>query len=211
MSALDNGRISLAAGSVGIAQGCVEASTRTRKERRQFGKPIAGFQLVQELIADMAVETEAARLIAWRAAASRTRAAVHARRRRRPSTTRARSPCAPRTPPCRCTAATATSTSSRCRSTCATRASRRCTRARARSRSCSSAAHYGRERVPLALPIPPLMQRLRLPGSLRRRLLDFRLVLLEPARGIVVGFEPDVLLALAHPLDAALTRRLASP
>jgi len=68
MSALDNGRISLAAGSVGIAQGCVDASTAYAKERRQFGKPIAGFQLVQELIADMAVETEAARMMAWRAA-----------------------------------------------------------------------------------------------------------------------------------------------
>ncbi len=68
MSALDNGRISLAAGSVGIAQGCVDASTGYAKERRQFGKPIAGFQLVQELIADMAVETEAARMMAWRAA-----------------------------------------------------------------------------------------------------------------------------------------------
>ena len=68
MSALDNGRISLAAGSVGIAQGCVDASTAYARERRQFGRPIAGFQLVQELIADMAVETEAARLMAWRAA-----------------------------------------------------------------------------------------------------------------------------------------------
>jgi alkylation response protein AidB-like acyl-CoA dehydrogenase len=65
MSALDNGRISLAAGSVGIAQGCVDAYAA---ERRQFGKPIAAFQLVQELIADMAVETEAARMLAWRAA-----------------------------------------------------------------------------------------------------------------------------------------------
>jgi alkylation response protein AidB-like acyl-CoA dehydrogenase len=68
MSALDNGRISLAAGSVGIAQGCVDASTAYAKERQQFGKPIAGFQLVQELIADMAVETEAARMMTWRAA-----------------------------------------------------------------------------------------------------------------------------------------------
>jgi alkylation response protein AidB-like acyl-CoA dehydrogenase len=68
MSALDNGRISLAAGSVGIAQGCVEACLRYAAERRQFGKPIATFQLVQELIADMAVETEAARMLAWRAA-----------------------------------------------------------------------------------------------------------------------------------------------
>ena len=68
MSALDNGRISLAAGSVGIAQGCVDASVAYSAERRQFGKPIAAFQLVQELIADMAVETEAARMLAWRAA-----------------------------------------------------------------------------------------------------------------------------------------------
>jgi hypothetical protein len=68
MSALDNGRISLAAGSVGIAQGCVDASVAYAAERRQFGKPIAAFQLVQELIADMAVDTEAARMLAWRAA-----------------------------------------------------------------------------------------------------------------------------------------------
>jgi alkylation response protein AidB-like acyl-CoA dehydrogenase len=68
MSALDNGRISLAAGSVGIAQGCVDASVAYAAQRRQFGKPIAAFQLVQELIADMAVETEAARMLAWRAA-----------------------------------------------------------------------------------------------------------------------------------------------
>jgi alkylation response protein AidB-like acyl-CoA dehydrogenase len=68
MSALDNGRISLAAGSVGIAQGCVDASVAYAAERRQFGRPIAAFQLVQELIADMAVETEAARMLAWRAA-----------------------------------------------------------------------------------------------------------------------------------------------
>ena len=68
MSALDNGRISLAAGSVGIAQGCVDASIAYAAERRQFGKPIAAFQLVQELIADTAVETDAARMLAWRAA-----------------------------------------------------------------------------------------------------------------------------------------------
>ena len=69
MSALDYGRISLAAGSVGIAQGCLDASTRYAAERRQFGKPLAQLQLVQELLAEMAVETEAARLLAWRAAA----------------------------------------------------------------------------------------------------------------------------------------------
>jgi alkylation response protein AidB-like acyl-CoA dehydrogenase len=68
MSALDNGRISLAAGSVGVAQGCLDACVAYSSERRQFGKPIGAFQLVQELIADMAVETEAARMMAWRAA-----------------------------------------------------------------------------------------------------------------------------------------------
>jgi alkylation response protein AidB-like acyl-CoA dehydrogenase len=68
MSALDNGRISLAAGSVGIAQGCLDACVAYSSGRRQFGKPIGAFQLVQELIADIAVETEAARMMAWRAA-----------------------------------------------------------------------------------------------------------------------------------------------
>src|SRR5256714_445307 len=68
MSALDHGRISLAAGCVGIAQGCLEASVRYAKEREAFGRRIARFQLVQELIAEMAVETEAARLLTWRAA-----------------------------------------------------------------------------------------------------------------------------------------------
>jgi alkylation response protein AidB-like acyl-CoA dehydrogenase len=69
MSALDNGRISLAAGAVGVAQACVDASVAYGGERKQFGKPLAQFQLIQELIADMAVETEAARMMAWRAAA----------------------------------------------------------------------------------------------------------------------------------------------
>jgi alkylation response protein AidB-like acyl-CoA dehydrogenase len=69
MSALDNGRISLAAGCVGIAQGCLEACLRYGAERKQFGKPIASHQLVQELIAEIAVDCEAARLLTWRAAA----------------------------------------------------------------------------------------------------------------------------------------------
>jgi alkylation response protein AidB-like acyl-CoA dehydrogenase len=69
MSALDNGRISLAAGCVGIARGCLEACVAYAREREQFGRPIARFQLVQELLADMAVEADAARFLAWRAAA----------------------------------------------------------------------------------------------------------------------------------------------
>jgi butyryl-CoA dehydrogenase len=68
MSALDNGRISLAAGCVGIVQGCLDACVRYAGERRQFGKAISSFQLVQELMADMAVELDAARLLTWRAA-----------------------------------------------------------------------------------------------------------------------------------------------
>jgi alkylation response protein AidB-like acyl-CoA dehydrogenase len=68
MSALDTGRISLAAGCVGIAQGCVDSSVSYAKQRQAFGRPIAGFQLVQELIAETAVETDAARLLVWRAA-----------------------------------------------------------------------------------------------------------------------------------------------
>jgi butyryl-CoA dehydrogenase len=68
LSALDNGRISLAAGCVGIGQGCLEACITYAKDRRQFSRPIASFQLVQELLAEMAVETEAARLLTWKAA-----------------------------------------------------------------------------------------------------------------------------------------------
>jgi alkylation response protein AidB-like acyl-CoA dehydrogenase len=67
MSALDSGRYSVAAGCVGICQGCVDASVAYSKEREQFGRPIASFQLVQAMIADMVVETEAARMLVWRA------------------------------------------------------------------------------------------------------------------------------------------------
>jgi butyryl-CoA dehydrogenase len=67
MSALDNGRYSVAAGCVGICDGCVDASVEYAKERKQFGVPIASFQLVQELIADMIVKRDAARLLVYRA------------------------------------------------------------------------------------------------------------------------------------------------
>lgn len=67
MSALDNGRYSVAAGAVGVAQACIDASVAYATQRRTFGKPIAGHQLVQEMLADMIVETEAARLLLWRA------------------------------------------------------------------------------------------------------------------------------------------------
>jgi butyryl-CoA dehydrogenase len=67
MSSLDSGRYSVAAGCVGLCQGCVEASVQYAKEREQFGRPIAAFQLVQAMLADMAVETDAARMLVWRA------------------------------------------------------------------------------------------------------------------------------------------------
>jgi alkylation response protein AidB-like acyl-CoA dehydrogenase len=67
MSALDNGRYSVAAGCVGICQGCVDASVRYAKDRKQFGRAIGSFQLVQDLIARMIVDTEAARLLVLRA------------------------------------------------------------------------------------------------------------------------------------------------
>ena len=68
MSALDSGRYSVAAGCVGICEGCVRASVDYAKERRQFGVPIASFQLVQEMIADMIVRRDAARMLVRRAA-----------------------------------------------------------------------------------------------------------------------------------------------
>jgi butyryl-CoA dehydrogenase len=68
MSALDSGRFSVAAGCVGICQGCVDASTAYAKEREQFGRPIAAFQLVQAMIADMVVDVHAARGLVWKAA-----------------------------------------------------------------------------------------------------------------------------------------------
>jgi alkylation response protein AidB-like acyl-CoA dehydrogenase len=67
MSNLDSGRYSVAAGCVGICQGCVEESVNYAKEREQFGRPIASFQLVQAMIADMTVKTEASRMLVWRA------------------------------------------------------------------------------------------------------------------------------------------------
>jgi alkylation response protein AidB-like acyl-CoA dehydrogenase len=68
LSALDDGRMSLAASCTGLAQNALEVMTAYAQQREQFGKPIASFQLIQELIADTAVEVEAARLLTWRVA-----------------------------------------------------------------------------------------------------------------------------------------------
>ncbi|MFB8074140.1 acyl-CoA dehydrogenase family protein [Streptomyces californicus] len=68
MSALAKGRMSVAAGCVGIAQAALDAAVRYAGEREQFGKAIAGHQLVQELLSDIAVDVDAARLLTWRVA-----------------------------------------------------------------------------------------------------------------------------------------------
>ena len=67
MSALDSGRYSVAAGCVGLARASLEESIAYANERTQFDRPIAGFQLVQAMIADMVVKTEAARLLVYKA------------------------------------------------------------------------------------------------------------------------------------------------
>lgn len=67
MSALDNGRYSVAAGCVGICDGCVDASVAYATERKQFGVPLARFQLVQEMIADMILKRDASRMLVLRA------------------------------------------------------------------------------------------------------------------------------------------------
>jgi alkylation response protein AidB-like acyl-CoA dehydrogenase len=68
MQVLDGGRISIAALSVGIAQGAYEAAVSYAKEREQFGRPISKFQAIQFKLADMATEIEAARLLTMQAA-----------------------------------------------------------------------------------------------------------------------------------------------
>jgi len=65
---LDCGRISIAALSVGIAQGAYEASLKYSKQRKQFGRFISEFQAIQNKLADMATEIDAARLLTLRAA-----------------------------------------------------------------------------------------------------------------------------------------------
>jgi butyryl-CoA dehydrogenase len=67
LSNLESGRYSVACGAVGICQGCVDESVKYATEREQFGKPIASFQLVQAMIAEMALKTDASRMLAWRA------------------------------------------------------------------------------------------------------------------------------------------------
>ena len=66
---LDGGRISIGALAVGIARGSYEAARDYAKQRKAFDRPIADFQAIQFMLADMATETDAARLLCYRAAA----------------------------------------------------------------------------------------------------------------------------------------------
>lgn len=71
LAVLDTGRIGIAALSVGLAQGALDAAKKYAKERRAFGKTIGEFQGIQFKLADMATEVEAARLLTYRAALAR--------------------------------------------------------------------------------------------------------------------------------------------
>ena len=68
LSTLDGGRIGIAAQATGIAQAALDAAVAYAKERRTFGKPIGGHQAIQQKLADMQTNVEAARALTWRAA-----------------------------------------------------------------------------------------------------------------------------------------------
>jgi butyryl-CoA dehydrogenase len=74
MASLDAGRVGIAAQALGIAQGAYEAALAYAKERHQFGQPIAEFQGIQWMLADMATRIEAARLLTYQAALAKDRA-----------------------------------------------------------------------------------------------------------------------------------------
>ncbi len=68
MAALDHGRLGVAAGAVGVAQACLDACVAFARQRRQFGRRIGDFEMIQAQLADMAADVEAARLLVYRAA-----------------------------------------------------------------------------------------------------------------------------------------------
>ncbi|MDW8358840.1 acyl-CoA dehydrogenase family protein [Thermus sp.] len=73
LATLDTGRISLAAGAVGLMQRALDLSLAYVRERRQFGKPLAGFQLIQAHLAEMKLDLEASRLLTYQAAWKKVR------------------------------------------------------------------------------------------------------------------------------------------
>jgi alkylation response protein AidB-like acyl-CoA dehydrogenase len=77
LSTLDGGRIGIAAQAVGIAQAALEVATGYAKERHAFGRPLGGFQAIQQKLADMQTEIEAARALVWRAARLKENGSPH--------------------------------------------------------------------------------------------------------------------------------------
>ncbi len=108
MQTLDGGRICIAAQALGIAQAALDASVAYAKERVQFGKPIAALQAIQWMIADMATEVDAARLLAYRAASCVDNGRPYPRKARWQSCSPLRPPPGWPARPSRSTAATAT-------------------------------------------------------------------------------------------------------
>ena len=151
MSAIDQGRFTVAAGAVGLAQACLDASVRYAHERHTFGEEIGDHQLVKQMIAKMGQGIEAGRLLVLAGGvAQEPRPAQHARDEPGqvvlPPSTRSSA----RSTPSRSTAPTATPTSSRSSATCATARPRSSTRAPAsctrssRPTTCSAIARTGR-------------------------------------------------------------------
>ena len=120
MTALEAGRYSVAAGCVGICEGCVTASVDYAKDRVQFGVPIASFQLVQEMIAEMILRRTRRSCSSDVPGSSRTRASRTPPKPRSPSSTPRRPPSSAPTWRSRSTAAPATSTTTPSSGTCAT-------------------------------------------------------------------------------------------
>jgi len=77
MQELASTRLTAAAGAVGTCQAAVDEAIKYANERKQFGKPIADYQMVQEVIARMVVETEAARALVWRCAVQKDRGLIN--------------------------------------------------------------------------------------------------------------------------------------
>ena len=134
MSAIDQGRYTVAAGNVGLAQACLDASLKYAHERQTFGEEIGQHQLVKQMLAKMVQGIEAGRLLVWRAGFLKNHGVRNTREtsprqvvRDRP---RGRSRRSTRS---RSTARTATRTSSRSSATCATPRPPSSTRARASS------------------------------------------------------------------------------
>lgn len=70
MGAVNFGRLNMAMGAVGLAPACLEASVEFRRQREQFGRPIGGFQLVQQMVVEIATLTQSSRLLGYHAAQS---------------------------------------------------------------------------------------------------------------------------------------------